>query len=897
MKKNIVILIMTFSMIAGILAFAGNSNLKVKIETGSDKNAVSDAKIELSSPALMKNAEAASDKNGIAIFYDLPMGTYVLTVDKDGFGKKTIENIKIGIKKRSRIVVYLSAEGNPSADESADFMFSDNFSSSYTSDYDLGEVYRYLPVPKNFMNILLLPGGVSGRDSVSTLGGGTYDNNVYLESINHTDPATQVLAFDVGVDYIQGINTYLTGIPVEYGYMNGGVSELITDGGSNKYHADAYLIMRRNEWNDTSDLDPSITTDDRREGSSGDSWLFSIGGFLWKDAAWWHLSYESLTLPQAISRRTNPFDATDTNIEEKKPDYDAVSFKGTFQPFSDLKGTVIYFRDNAKYYNRGAAGLSGAKTLVSADRSTEQIGEHGAVTFSYLLKDDLLLEGGWSYLRYDNNQIPQDGTQMDGISFISSDNWYWGAVPYLENKKSEAQGLTLSSSFSADFGFINDIKIGMEYSHNKYLLQRIFYPSDTLILTSRVTGIGFDDTSWTEKRVYENRFPEMWDKYDIFSCYLQDSLNMSDSIVVDLGVRMDSNNMYNNLDTKIYSGGILDTLAPRIGAAWQLDDFVIRGSFARYYDQLWMNMACDMNIAEPEIMRRYTPTDGIDGKNGWTLMDTAYDSKYSGLNTIDDDLVPQYCDEFALSVNWQLSDSMSLSALGAARVYRDLVVEEDLNVDTVYRWRNLTTDAYGSKWKTWEGIVLSFRKRLNTDRFFLNADFVLSREECLTSSDSMYDEYLINPLRRQDNAETWWGISDDPTMRLSLQSFYIFPNDWYTGVTVDWSNGGRYSTKGSEYYQGFGRYDTLPYGRGDIERLPDAFQMNLVFGISSAIELPFSADFLNSDAVIDIQIRINNLTDNQYPLSIGLTQSMPSYMNYTSWNRARWYQLGIRLTL
>jgi hypothetical protein len=898
MKKSILILLVLILIIAGSFVFARNSNLKVIVESEDTRQVLSGAKIEISSGALMQKASMDSNENGLAVFYDLPPGVYELNAFKDGFESRTIKNLKIGIKKSARIIVYLPSKDNlTGSDGNTDYKYSNNFNSSFTSDYDLRDVLGYLPVPKNFTNILLLPGGVSGRDYVSILGSGAYDSAIYLDGVNHTNPVSQEFAFDIGVDFLQGTSTYLTGIPAEYGFMTGGVVEILTEGGSNRFHAGAYLLLRRNLWNDISNIDPRITTDDRREGSSGDSWLFTAGGFLWKDAAWWHLSYEALTLPQQISRRTNPMDRDELIYEEKKPDYYAISFKGTFQPATNLKGSVTYFKDVSKYYNEGARGLTGSKTQLSADRSTEKEGERTAVTFSYLLADSMLIEGAWSYLKYIDDQVPQDGTQTEGISFISSDLWYWGAVPYLGHQKDSSEGWKFSSSFYADLGVVNDIKIGLEYNNINYEINKTSYPSNILILTDRVEGVGFENAAWTQKNVYENRFPETVNRYAMLSFYLQDSLNLGDFVVLDAGMRVDSNEMYNNRGTNIYSGGILDTFSPRVGIAWQLDNMVIRGSFARYYDQLWIDMAYDMNIYEPETRFIYNPADGVDGRNGWMITNVVYGTQSSGLNSIDENLVPQHCDEFALSFDWDLSETMNFAVIGATRVYRDLVVAEDLNTDGINRWQNLTTDAYGTKWKSWEGIVFFFRTRSDDNRFFLNADFTLSREECLISSDSVYGEYLINPVRRSDNAGDWWGISDDPTMQLALQTFYVFPNDWYLGMTMDWNNGSKYSTHGTTNVVGFGRFDILPNGRGDVARMPDAFQMNLQFGIVNTIQLPLSVDFIGSEAIIDIHFRINNLTNNQYPLAIGLGENTASYLDYTSWNRARWYQVGIKISL
>lgn len=893
-KISAFILFLTFT----VLLYASDSNLKIILKSVDQKSPITGVSIILRSDCLMNNVESISNYNGMAIIYNLPQGFYEISLNKEGFESKRISNLKLGINDESRLVVYLrSNEEMANGQTEKDFEFISNLDTSIKYSYDLGRWLGYLPILRNVINVLLLPGGIVGRESPSILGGGFMDNSFYIDGAFNTDPYTQDMGLVIGVDYLDSINAYLANIPVEYGLGTGGVLELTTQSGSNRFHGGMNLLLRRNGWNDISINNPDNDRDDEQEGTSGDNWTFSASGFLLKDVAWWRLSYETKNIPQAIPRRVSPMIYNEFEIEDQEPDYHTISLKGTFQITPDLKGTVVYLNDYSKFYNEGARTFSGRKTLLSADRSRELSRENSRIALSYLPTESFLIEGTWSYLKYTNDQKPQEGTQTDGVCFISSDAWYWGAVPYLSHLKDSVGTLKFSASFAADLPVPSDIKIGLEYRNNFYELYRQFYPSGSVILTGTVESVGFDNTKWEQMIVYDQAFPETENDYDIFSIFAQDSLSIGDSFTVNAGLRLDSHVMYNNLDEKVFNSGLFEAISPRIGAVFTTDDFIFRGSYSKYFDQLWMEMVYDMNITEREYKYYYTPADGSDGRNGWVLNYVASGTLNSYYNSISEDLVPQNCDEFALGFDWQISDFLNLSVFGVSRIYRDLVVAEDLNTDGVILWQNVETEAYGDKWKTWDGLAFGFRKRPDNDGFFFNADFTLCREKNLTSSDSGYDEYLINPVRRKDNAGDWWGVSEGPTMQLSMQSFYIFPNNWYLGLTVDWNNGALGTTKGTIYVDAFGKYLFYPNGRADIDRMPDAFQMNLQFGIVTHFELPFSSDFLGSEATFEVLVKINNVTSNEYPMAIVVSDASAAYLSFTDWNRARWYQFGINISM
>lgn len=895
MKRRII-----FSVIfcfASVFAFTQQSSLKINIQSTEGEAPISGVSLKISCDALMQSLESVTDVDGSAVFYNLPMGFYDISIIKEGYKNENIEKIRIGFDKNVRIYAYLRTEKE--ADEGIpgkDFKYFDDAKASFSYEYDLGDWLGHLPVLKNLINVLLLPGGVTGRETISVLGSGALDNLFYIDGAFDVDPYTQEMALVTGVDYLAGMHTYLTCLPAEYGLATGGVTELFTTSGSNRYHGAVNLLLRRNGWNDISVNDPDKAGDDAREGSSGDNWTFTAGGFLWRDAIWWRLSYETKNIPQQIPRRISPLLYNEYEYEEQEADYHTISFKGNFLVSQNLKGSIVYLDDYAKYYNEGTRVFTGRKTMESADRSLEQENEIFSAALSYLLDDSVLLEGSWSSLTYRYDQVTQDGTQTEGISFSSYDNWYWGSVPYLGHQENSIEKIQFSANFNIDMGAENDIKIGGEFRNNGYVLQRRSYPSNVQILTNAVEGVGFDAAEWIQKIVYEDRFPETTNEYDIFSFYLQDSVSIGDNIVIEAGIRFDSHQMYNNLDDKVYSLGLLETASPRIGIAYSLEDFTFRGSYAKYYDQLWMEMAYEMNVSSQETKYYYLPADGVDGRNGWVLSNVVSYKQNSGLNSISDDLVPQNSDEFALGFEWAISDSLNFTAYGVMKVYRDLVVAEDQNTDNVTVWQNVVTDEYGSKWKTWNGLVFDFRKRPKDDGLFLNVDFTFCREENLYGEDSNYLTYLISPIMRADNAGEWWGISDGPTMQLSFQGFYIFPNDWYAGITIDWNNGAAYTTKGLYYVDGFGNFEFCPNGRGDIERMPDAFQMNLQFGVVADFELPFDNDIFGSNAALEIYIKINNLTDYEYPLAVNVTNSSATYLSYTDWNRARWYQLGFNFS-
>jgi hypothetical protein len=78
--------------------------------------------------------------------------------------------------------------------------------------------------------------------------------------------------------------------------------------------------------------------------------------------------------------------------------------------------------------------------------------------------------------------------------------------------------------------------------------------------------------------------------------------------------------------------------------------------------------------------------------------------------------------------------------------------------------------------------------------------------------------------------------------------------------------------------------------------MPDVFQMNLQFGIVEHFDIPVSSDFFDSEMTVEVYVKINNLTDNEYPMAIIASSTSASYLSFNDWNRARWSQLGINIS-
>ena len=216
--------------------------------TDAQDGVVSGAIARLSSPALIGGPETVTtNQKGQIRFPALPPGVYVLDIERQGFASYHEEDIRLGPNATvERVVVLIVAgvtqsievRGEPSHLEARDPGFSTLFGE---------EDLKTIPTRRTSMfDFIRAAPGVSPTSpssatatTVSVFGSGTNENMFLIDGTNFTCPCNGVARSEPGVDFIQEIHVQSIGASAEYGNVQGGVINVVTRQGSDRFQYDA----------------------------------------------------------------------------------------------------------------------------------------------------------------------------------------------------------------------------------------------------------------------------------------------------------------------------------------------------------------------------------------------------------------------------------------------------------------------------------------------------------------------------------------------------------------------------------------------------------------------------------------------------------------------------------
>jgi outer membrane receptor protein involved in Fe transport len=207
-----------------------------------------DALVRVTSPALIGGpVTITSNARGQLRFALLPPGSYALDVELQGFARYHEENIRIGasatlertvVLKLAGVAESIVVEGSGSRIEARSSGFETRFGS---------ESLPVIPTRRYSMfDFMKAAPGVSPTspssgsvDTMSTLGSGSNENLFLIDGTNFTCPCAGVSRAEPSVDVIQEIQIQSVGASAEFGNIQGGVFNVITKQGSDRFLYDA----------------------------------------------------------------------------------------------------------------------------------------------------------------------------------------------------------------------------------------------------------------------------------------------------------------------------------------------------------------------------------------------------------------------------------------------------------------------------------------------------------------------------------------------------------------------------------------------------------------------------------------------------------------------------------
>ena len=206
------------------------------------------AVVRLSSPAVIGGAQTiTTNQKGQMWFRALPPGLYALDINLDGFAPYHEDHIRVAASTTvDRAVVLAIAGVTQSIEvraagthlEARDPGFSTVFSQ---------EDLKNIPTRRSSMfDFIRASPAVSPTSpssatatTVSVFGSGTNENMFLIDGTNFTCPCNGVARSEPGVDFIQEIHVQSVGASAEYGNVQGGVINVVTRQGSDRFLYDA----------------------------------------------------------------------------------------------------------------------------------------------------------------------------------------------------------------------------------------------------------------------------------------------------------------------------------------------------------------------------------------------------------------------------------------------------------------------------------------------------------------------------------------------------------------------------------------------------------------------------------------------------------------------------------
>ncbi len=195
---------------------------------------------------------------GLFEFTGLLPGSYSVKAEMNGFKTTTVTNVIVNVGKTSALRLKMEVGGvseviNVEAGAAAVDLSSTSVASNLND-----KLFEDLPLQRTVTSLFYLAPGVSegvvsamgGRANPSVSGGSALDNLYVADGVNITDSAFGgfgvfsrtygSLGVGITTSYVQEVQVKTGGFEPQYGQAEGGIVNIITKSGTDKYHGDIF---------------------------------------------------------------------------------------------------------------------------------------------------------------------------------------------------------------------------------------------------------------------------------------------------------------------------------------------------------------------------------------------------------------------------------------------------------------------------------------------------------------------------------------------------------------------------------------------------------------------------------------------------------------------------------
>ncbi len=886
-------------------------------------------------------------------FAALPVGTYSIKTELEGFSTVTVSEVKLSVATERDLDVSMkpaAVEESITVVDEAPLVATSPSIGTIISQEEL----ENLPLNgRQFANLAVLaPGTTLGYNTDPTkpgqlvvqLNGGFGRNvNYTIDGGDNTDDTIGGALQNFNLEAVQEFKIQTMQYKAEFGRTTGGQLSVVTKTGTNEFKGTVFGFFRDKQFN-------AETESEKRAGAGKQAYerkQYGIagGGPIVQDRAHFFATYEKTERDTAYVINTGGVLANLDGQAVTVPFEDElITVKATFDPSPKQYLQVRYgYQKNADKYGQNPLAAPSSLGTVNNEYSSILIGH------TWQLGSEALNEALFQYTKFEN-----------GITADSSDPFLYfpSGVTVGQNINTPQTTNQTKYQFKNDFSFSktiggkrHDFKTGVNYIDEPTLggdfttgVNGQFALRDDNI-NSPVTDITFFGGFFGNDTPVEQ-----------YGIYFQDDWSVNDNLTLNLGLRYDywdgfdlnqrNNPIWQTLSTQTRyneyylrdfqggQGGQLenddDNWAPRLGFTWDIGGDgrrLLRGGWGIYYDFPYTNATILFPAAA--VQSNYGVAYNVNNPNGIRNPDGSFyrvgqplpPNQLPGLGSFPPNevasptLATPKSTQISLGYSWQVNNWLGLNFEGVSVDYEDIPYRFRANpVDPATGARRFPDFGnfrlwYGDGEASYDGANVGFRIRDPKGNFELQGFYTYSKAEGnvlggadefrLTVVDHQPDlrvgrDVSINPLDPQCGACTGPLITDARN-RITLGGVWRAPWGINVAGTFRYRSALPYLEFAGRDLNGDGFVIDLPAGVNEVNnRRGDSFQQ---LDVRVAKEFTFAGDY-----GVELIAELFNVTNETNPAGFVGNRAAANFGQATTFagdpgqGEQQLWQLGVRFT-
>ncbi len=602
-----------FGPLALVLTTALPSSAQV---TGSIAGTVKDASgavlpgatITVTGPSLRReNATAVSAGDGTYRVPLLPPGVYDIKVELGGFKPVVRQNIDVALNQQTTVDLTL---GLASVSEAVSVTGTAPVVETSRSDITNRVTTRTIDaLPLNGRNftdlVALVPGarpvpeGQQGAN-VSIFGERGAATSFLVDGAENNDPLEGGAALRYTQDSIQEFEVITTGYEAEFGRAQGGIVNVITRSGTNRYDGRAFWFRRDDA------MDASNVPNQKVPKLARDQWGATLGGPVKRDRAYFFGSFERLgetrgvninraAIPAFIaSGIATPGGGEDFAIAPETTGTTGLG-KGDYVFNAANRLSVTVNGNNQDVSGEISSPVAGTTALPSAARTQSAEGFATIARLTSVLSERTYLETTAGFTSTSSGTNLNQSQRSEPLLILLRSGFMQTGAPFGGKTKRDRDRLQISQSLTraaVNWRGDHQIKAGWDYNHvgltgfnevtNDVEYSAAFLsPNAQAINDELFRRLGFAQSA---ARFFTlSASPDGGLNLDIASndlaLFAQDTWQLTSSVTINAGLRYDYSSLF---------GDDKNNVAPRLGVVWDLGGrhrTIVKANWGLFFDR------------------------------------------------------------------------------------------------------------------------------------------------------------------------------------------------------------------------------------------------------------------------------------------------------------------------